>query len=129
MTIENYKFWDVIGEINWRGLCKDKNHNKPYDISKERLNQITNNNDTWKYQIEDTAKAYRLILEEKLHEYSLKKYNNRYKFPIVSNDTLWDLTAHIVGCGKEVYNSVMRYPQTIEDYLNEYVENFEYTFN
>ena len=48
---------------------------------------------------------------------------------MLSDDSFWDLTSHIVGLGKDVYISVLKEPKTIENYLNSYKENFSYCFN
>ena len=128
MDFDNYNFWDIINKLGWETLCL-KGVDKPYNKTKEILDRITDGNKHWQYQISQTAKAYRVILEDKIREYSLKEYGDRYFFPSVSDDTFWDMTAHIVGCGEKTYNNVMSYPKMIETYFYEYVENFEYTFN
>lgn len=122
------KFWDIIEELDWKGACKETE--RPYIITRERFeNIIAKFDSTFGSEIENTAKAYRQILLVKLREYSFEKYDDRYVFPRVSDDSLWDLTAHIVGLGEKVYNNIMEHPEQIVDYLNEYQENFEYTFN
>ena len=50
-------------------------------------------------------------------------------FPSVSDDGLWDLTAHIVGLGKEVYYKVVNDPVLIVNYKDDCVENFGYAFH
>lgn len=127
MDFKNYKFWDIINKLGWETLCKN-GVERPYNTTKEILNEITDGDARWQNEISRTAKSYRAILEDKLRESSLEKYGNRYVFPSVSDDTFWDLTAHVVGCGEDAYNNVMLHPETIETYLKEYVENFEYTF-
>lgn len=128
MDFKTYKFWDVIKELDWENACKGK-YERPYITTHDRLKKLTNNDSMFQSYIETTARAYRNVLVEKLREYSLQKYGNRYTFPMVSDDSLWDLTAHIVGCGEHTYNRIMKHPEKISDYLDKYVENFEYTFN
>ena len=127
MDFKTYNFWDIIKELDWVNLCKDETK-KPYIQARIKLDKIVGNNDRWLSEIKSTVVAYRRILQEKLREYSLKVYGERYIFPSISDDSLWDLTAHIVGCGKEDYEYVMNDPAYVLCYLDTYKENFEYTF-
>ena len=120
-------FWYIIDKLGWRTLCK-KGVKQPYTETKKILNEITNGDETFKKDILYYTKLYRKLLVEKISEYSIETYGDDHVFPAVSDDTYWDLTAHIVGCGKSTYDKVMEYPETLMEYLNEYVENFEYTF-
>jgi hypothetical protein len=48
----------------------------------------------------------------------------------VGDDGFWDLTAHIVGLGKEVYLATLKHPILAKTRADEhaYIENFEYSF-
>lgn len=124
------KFWNIINIIDWESACNETKY--PYEITRERFKGFINDNNIDDYfvrEIIETAKAYRKILVTKVREYSFDTCGNRYSFPDVSDDRLWDLTAHIVGLGEKVYNKIMKHPELIEKYKNSYKENFEYTFN
>ena len=126
---ENYTFWDIVEKINWEWLCKQEGI-RPYKKAHEILVNL-GYDDHRIYEIGQTAKSFRGVLKNAIEEYSLKKYGHRHKFPHVSDDSFWDLTAHIVGLGENVYNDILAYPEKIKEYADthNYTENFEYSFN
>ena len=88
------------------------------------------------------AAGYREVLCDAIESYSLSKFGDRSAFPnnsgrlfVGSDDGFFDLTAHIVGCGKAAYYKALNDPSTIvEDYVDDegrstYVENFLYVFS
>lgn len=121
--------WDVIHYINWYNTCKctSRSENDHVDICKENLFELgISNND--KLKLQDFVHRHRLALENVLRGFSLGKYRD-YSFPGVSDDSLWDLTAHIVGCGQCTYELIMRNPEVISYFMKGYRENFEYVFS
>ena len=126
---DKYTFWDIVEKINWEWLCKQEGI-KPYDKAHEILINL-GYDDNRIAEIGKTAKAYRVILQNAIREYSQKEYGKRYSFPHVSDDSFWDLTAHIVGLGENVYRDILANPQKIKTYADTYnfTENFEYSFS
>ena len=125
-----YDFWNIIEQLDWKGKCVSED--RPYNVTKQQLVDICHKDVILVNDIAETARAYRRVLADKIQQYSLDNFNNRYKYPLISDDSFWDLTAHIVGCGKEAYEKACNHPETIaRDYVDNhnYKENFEYTFN
>lgn len=126
-----YTFWDIVEEINWQWLINN-DRDWPYADGKKKLIALGLTD----YEISsfhDIAVSYRKILQNSIREYSMKEYGNRYQFISsmgVSDDSFWDLTAHIVGLGESVYNDILMHPEKIKDYAknHKYKENFEYCF-
>lgn len=128
MTHKDFNFWEVVEKLGWKQKCKE-GIDRPYEETAKVLKEIVGSDAMLGTEISKTARAYRTVLVDKIREYSLKEYGNRYKFPRVGDDTFWDLTAHVVGCGKNDYERVFNDPKLIENYLRSYKENFEYTFS
>ena len=135
---KTFKFWDVVKEIGWREACDMHHRNEDVnanDIAKRKFNKIkesfTDKTEQFNFcsQVEKVYDDYRNVLVDAVHSYSAKKYGDRYVFPSVSDDGLWDLTAHIVGLGKEVYYKVVNDPVLIVNYKDDCVENFGYAFH
>lgn len=127
--IDNYTFWDIVEKINWEWLCK-QNGIKPYDKAHEILISL-GYDDCRIAEIGSTAKAYRNVLQNAIRDYSQKEFGKRYSFPYIGDDSFWDLTAHIVGLGENVYNDILEHPEKIKEYVDSYnyKENFEYSFS
>lgn len=125
---ETMSFWDVVEKINWEWLCK--NTSKPHVKGKEILKGLKLT-DKRLNKLKETAQSYRRILENAVEEYSQKKYGNRHSWPHVSDDSFWDLTAHVVGLGENIYNDILAHPEKINTFVDNhsYKENFEYCFN
>lgn len=130
---KTYDFWNIIWQLNWKKECDkcSSREDRPYVITYEKLKELCDGDEILMGSIGDTARAYRKVLQDKIQQYSLDNFGSRWKYPSVSDDSFWDLTAHIVGCGKDAYEKACNHPETIvNDYIDNhnYKENFEYTF-
>lgn len=115
------EYWKIIDELNWKGRCENNEH-RPY----EKIGKLIS--EKYPYQILELCENTR---EEKYHLTTLLRKNN---IPC-GNDSGWDLTAHIIGCGKPYLDETMN-KICIGEYTNEniyqlidYRENFQYSFN
>jgi len=116
------ELWSIIDDIDWKGACiKAKTKKRPYDIVAEA---IVKNYSEYLLEIREFARNERLSIKIFLS-------NNNIS---TGNDSGWDLTAHIIGCGKdyieEVKKKVLSGEYTNENIYKEikYKENFEYSF-
>lgn len=50
------------------------------------------------------------------------------EYELLSDDAFWDLCAHIVGLGKDVYYKCLSNPCLAFEYVKDTKENFEYIF-
>ena len=113
--------WEHIFNIGWG--VKSLN----YKELKKRISE--NYSDKEIKRIKEFAVFKRRELKKVLNDFEknigIPNYYN------VSDDGFWDLTAHIVGLGKERYNSVINDPVIAREIVinNMYRENFEYIFN
>jgi hypothetical protein len=115
------KMWNYIFDIGW-GI-KTNNHK----ILRKTLPDKYSEKEI--IQLKEFSVYKRRELQKVLNNYT--KINNLgYSYYHVSDDGFWDLTAHIVGLGKERYYSVVNDPSIAREislnYL--YIENFEYSF-
>lgn len=112
-------FWKLVDEIGWGTKTTDKNKIKRtlnYEYNREFIEAMRN-----------IAVRQRRALATIMDEFALKETGSISSYWGVSDDGFWDLTAHIVGLGKEVYDFICKnpiYAKTIK-----YQENFEYIFN
>lgn len=115
------RMWDIIIDLGWG--VKSTNYKlirlSIYDrYSEKEINKLA-----------EFSKFKRKELQNRLKEYEkqigIPSYYN------ISDDGFWDLSAHIVGLGKEWYYLVMKNPEIAKDISDNhmYVENFEYIFN
>ena len=123
MTINDDKWWDIIESINW------KERHDYTNIGKELEKRYT------EQELETLAvfiKYQRSLLTEVLMRHAHNETGDLYDYYGVSDDGFWDLTAHIVGLGKETFNDIMyNNPERAKEIADEssYVENFEYIFH
>lgn len=129
LNLGEEEFWDFVEELDWKNLCREN-----YDVRKEKAYKVYKELKLTPFDINgfhEVAIACRKFLKYQIEEYSLSKFGNRYIFPnntgilTISDDGFWDLCAHIVGLGKETYESVCNNPKKILEYPD-YKENFEY---
>ena len=122
LMMENYKLnnnkqlqWKMIEDINWGKLIQEY-QDKPYD----KMGEYCINNYTLQEIIvlQNFAVQKRTELQEILRD----------KIKGVSDDTFWDLCAHIVGLGESVYNLCIKYPEIAQILVKDKQENFEYGF-
>ena len=109
-------FWDVIEKANWGELTsKFEKYDAISKCAQNLADELKDKDKISEFQNETVDKR------EQLSEV-IKKNSKE----ILSNDLLWDISAHIVGLGKECYDNVMENPTEWEKYKDSYVENFEY---
>lgn len=109
-------FWDVIEKANWGELTsKFEKYDAISKCAQKLADELKDKDKISEFQNETVDKREQLskVIKENSKE-------------ILSNDLLWDISAHIVGLGKECYDNVMENPTEWEKYKDSYVENFEY---
>lgn len=121
--MENYKLlnsnknhnWKIIEEINWSKII-EKYLQFPYDKVSEYL--IEN------YSLNEIINLERFFVNKR------KELQNKLKCCdiTISDDELWDLSAHITALGENVYDLCMKHHEIAKIIKNETVENFEYAF-
>ena len=117
MNIKDDTYWNMIHNIGWGKSYMYKQMAKELEesYSKDRVEKLALFVKAMKYYIQNEMYAY------------LIKNNLSFGYYEVSDDGMWDLTAHIVGLGKDMFYKVLADPslaKTIEAH-----ENFEYIFN
>jgi len=111
--------WQVLESFKW-------DHGGNYDREMLRF---------WTKDVLKDAKKYaielRRHLADVLGDHAERITGNRYGYWGISDDSFWDLTAHIVGLGENVYHLVLKYPEIAKMMADEqdFTENFEYIFN
>lgn len=109
-------FWDVIEKANWGELTsKFEKYDAISKCAQNLADELKDKDKISEFQNETVDKREQLskVIKENSKE-------------ILSNDLLWDISAHIVGLGKKCYDNVMENPTEWEKYKDSYVENFEY---
>ena len=109
--------WKKIERLNWQNLIKEDNYN-------ERLSCFLYYN----YRKDDIKTMYDFIKDKYKLLINLYNYNKNVNLKL-SDDGLWDLCAHIVGCGKKAFYDVISNPNKAKEYLTSYKENFIYGFS
>jgi len=115
------KMWAMIFDIGW-GI-------KSLDYKFIRKNLLDRYLDKDLLRLKEFVKYKRKELCKILTEYEIKiRIKNYFR---VSDDGFWDLTAHIVGLGKERYDSIIENPEIAQEISINYMykENFQYIFN
>ena len=118
-------FWEHIGMIDWYSLTKEYSF-EANDKLKEKL-ILDYSNSKFIGEFKNFIVEKRKKLQDKIEEY-VDEFGVNIPF---SDDTLWDISAHIVGMGKTMYEFAMNNPKIINLMLetNDYMENFEYAFD
>ena len=110
------EIWSIIDAIGWGTITTDN------DLIKAALSRVYSERKI--ESIGAMARRLRGKLTSRVrsyeHEHQIENLFN------VGDDGFWDVTAHIVGLGKEAYDKAMKDPSTFVE-LN-YEENFEYSF-
>lgn len=117
-TTEEDLKWAVIERLNWINVKSSDEINDISEFLKNNYDEKIISN------VAEFAKLKRKELSEILTKY--EKQINVRNFYNVSDDGFWDLTAHVVGLGKDFYHLVLMKPE-IARTVNA-VENFEYIF-
>lgn len=123
LKMENYKLfnnnknhnWKIIEEINWAKLIK-KYPQTPYDKVGEYLKE--------NYTLNEIINLEKFFVNKRKELQNVLKECNI----TISNDELWDLSAHITALGENVYNLCMKYTDIAKIIKLDAVENFEYGF-
>lgn len=116
-----HEYWTIIDELDWKGRCERKDY-RPY----ETIGDIIA--DEYPYNISELQEITR---EERD---SITKFLSSNGIR-TGNDSGWDLTAHIIGCGFDfvefVRDKVNSGEYTFDNIYSEipYIENFQYSFS
>jgi Protein of unknown function (DUF4240) len=118
------EIWKIILELDWKPSSKTNRYHKT--VKQKLMNDYIFDIE----EIKNFVKGKRKELQQFLREWR-KEQKTKIIYHFGSDDSFWDLTAHIVGLGKDFYEYILNNPKTASDMANErdYVENFEYSFN
>lgn len=114
------KNWKFIKEINWSF------DNSDYKYLRSELKKKISRDEM--LELRSFIDRKRKLLELVLCDHSIDKINKPYGYYGVGDDGFWDLTAHIVGLGKEEFTKNLHNPELAKSRADEgdYVENFQY---
>ena len=133
LTRENYKYWEVIDELDWKNVCLK--YTKPWEVIKFKLIKLFDMEEEMDTlliaKLFEETRARVNCLKSTLEEYALDQSGSRFGLYKISDDSFHYLCTHIVGCGKEAYEEAMNHPEVvIPKYIenNNYHEGFEYGF-
>ena len=129
-TLTNEKkeinYWDIINDMNWYNVITSNNtlpneQIKNYLIGYMDVNFVSN----FKNFVVDRRK------EIQQNYLRLRNETDYQPSTFIGDDSLWDVTASIVGMGKSTYEMALHTPQFIEFVYKtkNYKENFEYGFD
>ena len=112
-------FWNFVAKVGWGTKTTDY----------KKLRRIFHKEYSPEFirSMKEIAMEKRLELTAIMDRHAIKETGSIASYWGVGDDGFWDLTAHIVGLGKEMYDFVCKnpiYAKTIN-----YTENFEYSFN
>lgn len=110
--VDEDKYWEMVTVINWP--------NCNYKEQKEHISRFGDKNTMF-----ELTKALRVIVQRAVRDKELWPYGELK----VGDDSFWDITAHMVGLGRDVFYSVLEEPKKILEYRNSFKENFEYCFS
>ena len=118
--IQVNRAWEIIGEIGWGVKTVDYKH-----LRKIMDTVYKSENDA----LQSFVKEKREQLVKRLNEYA-ERVGSKRTYYGVSDDSFWDLTAHIVGLGRAKYNEVFAKPKIAKQMAADkaYKENFQYIF-
>jgi len=115
------KYWKIVDKIGWGRNSVDYRK-----LGEELLQHIQEIEDV--EHIRKWTKHFRSELDKILYD---SKHNmivdEKYRF-WGGDDSYWDFTAHIVGMGKEYYDSVFDDIHNLFQVGSNFHENFEYLF-
>lgn len=123
---DDEKYWSYIHQINWYKIAKNQDH---ILAQNNMIQTLLNLN----LELEEMHDFYNWIVTKRENllmfiKGYLKGVPTIEKDIYLSDDTLWDLAAHIVGLGEAMYQYTMRDPSIIKLVYNDVLENFEYPF-
>ena len=114
-------FWDTIEKIDWKNTSKEE---KKTDAITKCAKIIAKELKTKENLIDFQNKV--VDIRKNLSNEIVKEIDKKNNLDTISNYELWDISSHIVGCGKNDYEKVESNPSKWIDYKDCYVENFEY---
>ena len=132
--MENKRFWYIVNEINWGELVRQYREIKGID----RPQPHTIGGNICETLFDDVAEAKEFSELCKDFENNIENAVNDkgVKISGISDDSWWDVKAHIVGLGEETYNFAVKHPEAIklmfidnDQFSFKYYENFEYCVN
>lgn len=124
---DDEKYWSYIHKINWYKLTKNQDHiSARNNVTKTILNFNLSIEEMYEFYNWVVTKRENLLMFIKGY---LKGDKDLEKDYYLSDDVLWDLSAHIVGLGEAMYHYVMFSPSMIRLIYDDVVENFEYPFH
>lgn len=132
--MENKRFWYIVNEINWGELVRQYREIKGID----RPQPYTIGSNICETLFEDVTEAQEFLELCKDFEKNIENAvnDNGVKISGISDDSWWDVKAHIVGLGEEAYNFSVKHPEAIklmfienDQFSLKYYENFEYCAN
>lgn len=114
-------WWNLIKEIGW---CKGADRTELAIALQQRVPEEE------LVRLEAFAKTKRRTLQGALDAYA-EIIGQPHGFWNIGDDSFWDVTAHIVGLGKEEFLKALRDPLLVRDriHAHDYAENFEYVFH
>ena len=121
MNEPSVNYWKVLEFADWKN-CKD------YELIGKRMRQV------FAPETLDKAEAfYNSKLDELqrvLEDHAEKKTGDRNDYFGLSDDSFWDLRAHIIGLGEKFYQSVLENPEIAKKMADQddFEENFGYIF-
>jgi hypothetical protein len=115
------RYWGIINELDWGREFRGR------WLFKKLGKQLASTHYSDIEELEKFAKDKRKDLVSAIKIWEKK---NNIQFPC-GDDGFWDLTAHIVGLGKEEYYKNLKNPKLAygRAKADDYKENFEYVFN
>ena len=116
----------MIEDINWNYLAKtygkyDKNNNHCITAYDKVRDYCLDN-----FTINETILLYNFIVDKREEIKKVILDNYKDLDIMIGDDTLWDLSSHIIGLGEAIYDLVKTDPKIVKNILPYVVENYEY---
>ena len=119
------EYWHLINQLNWYGLTLTNESEDAVELLGSKLSlMFTSVQDIFAFQ--NFVVNKRIELQSFIEGYCTGK-NDGELFD--DANSLWDLSAHIVGLGKVMFDYVKKQPSLLKLLQNDVVENFEYGFD
>lgn len=121
---DEQEYWNLINQLNWYSLALT-------NISKDAVELLATKISLMFNSVQDVYAFQNWVVNKRIELQSfLKGYLMGTQNQLLLNDAyaLTDLSAHIVGLGRVMYDYVRKNPEFVEILQNDVVENFEYGF-
>lgn len=115
MTIN--EFWNIVKRINWLANCTQRRYYYDakkmlmHEYSPETMKEFSDQFCNLKAALSDCIDAYDEATGERVGNYG-------------GDDSFDDMLSHVVGCGKDAYDAVLKDPTILNEM--KYVESFAY---